>query len=108
MEAQYRAAAEASDSWRRRAEWALRKDDEDLAREALKRRKTYEVCSSPLAGWAWPACDACWIARTCREPPTKQHYLRGWQERSSLYAVELYCMCRIVLQSCDVVTPEVL
>ena len=49
MEAQYRAAADASDNWRQRAEWALRKDDEDLAREALKRRKTCEVRVPVLA-----------------------------------------------------------
>ena len=43
MEERYGAAQAASDEWRRRAEWALRKGDEDLAREALKRRKTFEV-----------------------------------------------------------------
>jgi phage shock protein A len=44
MEARFRAAQAAADNWKRRAEWALRRGDEDLAREALKRRKTYEVC----------------------------------------------------------------
>ncbi len=43
MEQRYAAAQAASDEWRRRAEWALRKGDEDLAREALKRRKAFEV-----------------------------------------------------------------
>ena len=43
MEQRYAAAQAASDEWKRRAEWALRKGDEDLAREALKRRKTFEV-----------------------------------------------------------------
>ena len=43
MEQRWRAAQAAADDWKRRAEWALRKGDEDLAREALKRRKTYEV-----------------------------------------------------------------
>ena len=43
MEARLRAAQAASDDWKRRAEWALRRGDEDLAREALQRRKTYEV-----------------------------------------------------------------
>lgn len=43
MEQRYAAAQAASDEWRGRAEWALRKGDEDLAREALKRRKTFEV-----------------------------------------------------------------
>lgn len=56
MEARYVSAQAASDEWRRRAEWALRKGDEDLAREALKRRKTFEVAhsrhasQSPLRG----------------------------------------------------------
>ena len=44
MEERYGAAQAASDEWRRRAEWALRRGDEDLAREALKRRRTFEVC----------------------------------------------------------------
>ena len=43
MEERYGAAQAASDEWRRRAQWALRKGDEDLAREALRRRKTFEV-----------------------------------------------------------------
>ena len=43
MENRYASAQAASDEWKRRAEWALRKGDEDLAREALKRRKTFEV-----------------------------------------------------------------
>ena len=43
MEERYRSAQTAADDWKRRAEWALRKGDEDLAREALKRRKTFEV-----------------------------------------------------------------
>ena len=48
MEERYGAAQAASDEWRRRAEWALRKGDEDLAREALRRRKTFEVrCMIP-------------------------------------------------------------
>jgi len=37
-----------SADWKRRAEWALRKGDEDLAREALLRRKTFEVASPAL------------------------------------------------------------
>ena len=47
MEDRYRAAQTAVDDWKRRAEWALRKGDEDLAREALKRRKTFEVRPVP-------------------------------------------------------------
>ena len=47
MEERYGAAQAASDEWRRRAEWALRKGAEDLAREALKRRKTFEVRCLP-------------------------------------------------------------
>ncbi len=33
------------DEWYRRAELALAKGDDDLAREALKRRKAYAVCT---------------------------------------------------------------
>lgn len=48
MEEKYRAAQSTADDWMRRAKWALEKGDEDLAREALKRRKTFEVRSQ------WP------------------------------------------------------
>ncbi len=47
METRFASAQAASDEWKRRAEWALRKGDEDLAREALKRRKTFEVLHPP-------------------------------------------------------------
>ena len=47
METRYASAQAASDEWKRRAEWALRKGDEDLAREALKRRKTFQVPHLP-------------------------------------------------------------
>ncbi|XP_030472302.1 membrane-associated protein VIPP1, chloroplastic [Syzygium oleosum] len=41
LENKYKAAQQASDEWYRRAQLALSKGDEDLAREALKRRKAY-------------------------------------------------------------------
>ncbi|XP_020599392.1 probable membrane-associated 30 kDa protein, chloroplastic [Phalaenopsis equestris] len=41
MENKYKAAQQASDDWYRRAQLALEKGDENLAREALKRRKSY-------------------------------------------------------------------
>lgn len=41
LENKYKAAQQASDEWYRRAQLALSKGDEDLAREALKRRKSY-------------------------------------------------------------------
>lgn len=48
MEERYSGAQAASDEWQQRAEWALRRGDEDLAREALKRRRTFEVrCMLP-------------------------------------------------------------
>ena len=53
MEARYVSAQAASDEWKRRAEWALRKGDEDLAREALKRRKTFEVPHPCLCSYAY-------------------------------------------------------
>ncbi|GMH13061.1 hypothetical protein Nepgr_014902 [Nepenthes gracilis] len=41
LENKYKAAQQASEDWYRRAQLALGKGDEDLAREALKRRKYY-------------------------------------------------------------------
>ncbi|XP_073031854.1 membrane-associated protein VIPP1, chloroplastic-like [Primulina eburnea] len=41
LENRYKAAQQASEDWYRRAQLALGKGDEDLAREALKRRKSY-------------------------------------------------------------------
>ncbi|EHA8588739.1 membrane-associated 30 kDa protein, chloroplastic [Cocos nucifera] len=43
LENKYKAAQQQSDDWYRRAQLALAKGDEDLAREALKRRKSYAV-----------------------------------------------------------------
>ncbi|RWW21917.1 hypothetical protein BHE74_00023533 [Ensete ventricosum] len=43
LENRYKAAQQASDEWYRKAQLALAKGDEDLAREALKRRKSYAV-----------------------------------------------------------------
>ncbi|XP_051134256.1 membrane-associated 30 kDa protein, chloroplastic [Andrographis paniculata] len=41
LENKYKASQQASEDWYRRAQLALGKGDEDLAREALKRRKSY-------------------------------------------------------------------
>ncbi|GJY57869.1 probable membrane-associated 30 kDa protein, chloroplastic [Tanacetum coccineum] len=41
LENKYKAAEQASEDWYKRAQLALSKGDETLAREALKRRKTY-------------------------------------------------------------------
>ncbi|KAK7295204.1 hypothetical protein RJT34_18109 [Clitoria ternatea] len=41
LESKYKAVQKASDDWYRRAHLALQKGDEDLAREAFKRRKSY-------------------------------------------------------------------
>ncbi|PKA61563.1 putative membrane-associated 30 kDa protein, chloroplastic [Apostasia shenzhenica] len=43
LENKYKAAEQASNDWYRRAQLALEKGDENLAREALKRRKSYAV-----------------------------------------------------------------
>ncbi|XP_038970395.1 probable membrane-associated 30 kDa protein, chloroplastic [Phoenix dactylifera] len=48
LENKYRATQQASDDWYRRAQLALEKGDEDLAREALKRRKSYADNASSL------------------------------------------------------------
>ncbi|KAJ7980654.1 membrane-associated 30 kDa protein, chloroplastic-like [Quillaja saponaria] len=41
LENKYKSAEQASEDWYRKAQFALQKGDEDLAREALKRRKSY-------------------------------------------------------------------
>ncbi|CAL9749812.1 unnamed protein product [Musa acuminata subsp. burmannicoides] len=48
LENKYKAAQLASDEWYRKAQLALAKGDEDLAREALKRRKSYADNASSL------------------------------------------------------------
>ncbi|URD74086.1 Membrane-associated 30 kDa protein [Musa troglodytarum] len=48
LENKYKAAQQASDEWYRKAQLALAKGDEDLAREALKRRKSYADNASSL------------------------------------------------------------
>ncbi|KAJ9701649.1 hypothetical protein PVL29_006844 [Vitis rotundifolia] len=48
LENKYKAAQQASEDWYRKAQFALEKGDEDLAREALKRRKSYADNSSAL------------------------------------------------------------
>lgn len=48
LENKYKAAVQASDDWYRRAQLALGKGEEDLAREALKRRKSYADNASSL------------------------------------------------------------
>lgn len=48
LENKYKAASQASEDWYRRAQLALEKGDESLAREALKRRKSYADNASSL------------------------------------------------------------
>ncbi|XP_042451892.1 probable membrane-associated 30 kDa protein, chloroplastic isoform X1 [Zingiber officinale] len=48
LENKYKATQQASDEWYRKAQLALGKGDEDLAREALKRRKSYADNASSL------------------------------------------------------------
>lgn len=48
LENKYKSAEQASSDWYRRAQLALGKGDEDLAREALKRRKSYADNASAL------------------------------------------------------------
>ena len=43
MQERQRSAASTAGDWQRRAEMALRAGDEDLARAALTRRKSYQV-----------------------------------------------------------------
>ncbi|GAA0166976.1 hypothetical protein Leryth_007701 [Lithospermum erythrorhizon] len=48
LENKYKSAEQASEDWYRRAQLALGKGDDDLAREALKRRKAYADSASSL------------------------------------------------------------
>ncbi|RVW88510.1 Membrane-associated 30 kDa protein, chloroplastic [Vitis vinifera] len=48
LENKYKAAQQASEDWYRKAQFALEKGDEDLAWEALKRRKSYADNASAL------------------------------------------------------------
>jgi len=46
LEAKFNQAKDTSDQWYRRAQLALEKGDDGLAREALSRRKGYDVSQS--------------------------------------------------------------
>ncbi|XP_020219190.1 membrane-associated protein VIPP1, chloroplastic isoform X2 [Cajanus cajan] len=48
LEGKYKSVQKASDDWYRRAQLALQKEDEELAREALKRRKSYAENATAL------------------------------------------------------------
>ncbi|KAK0608786.1 hypothetical protein LWI29_035996 [Acer saccharum] len=48
LENKYKAAQQSSEDWYRKAQLALQKGEEDLAREALKRRKSYADNASAL------------------------------------------------------------
>lgn len=50
MEAKYEQAQKTADEWYRRAELALSKNDEELAREALSRRKAFQDNANMLRG----------------------------------------------------------
>ena len=96
MEQRYRAAQTAADDWKRRAEWALKRGDEDLAREALKRRKTYEArrkphccCSTgtpPAAALLGPPC-CCLLENTllllARAQSSRSPWSVGWHMQGS-------------------------
>ena len=48
MQAKYNASQATADEWLRRAELAVKKGQDELAREALMRRKTYETAAQAL------------------------------------------------------------
>ncbi len=50
LENKYKQASQTADEWYRRAQLALQKGDEDLAKEALKRRKAYAEDAKSLEG----------------------------------------------------------
>ena len=52
LEAKYNEAARGADDWARRAELAVRSNNDDLAREALRRKKAFAVrpsCAKPVS-----------------------------------------------------------
>lgn len=57
LEAKAKQAQTTADDWLRRAELAVAKGEDELAREALKRRKTYQAGSSAMK--LAPATVAC-------------------------------------------------
>lgn len=48
MSTKFAAAQSTADEWLRRAELAVRKGQDELAREALMRRKTYDQAAASL------------------------------------------------------------
>jgi phage shock protein A len=48
MATKFQAAQNTSDEWLRRAELAVRKGQDELAREALMRRKTFDTAAASL------------------------------------------------------------
>jgi phage shock protein A len=64
MAAKFAAAQATSDEWLRRAELAVRKGQDELAREALLRRKTFDTAANSLKARAcarWRAGCAVWL-----------------------------------------------
>lgn len=59
LEAKYSQAKDTSDQWYRRAQLALEKGDEGLAREALSRRKGYDVRVPDLHYCSARTCISC-------------------------------------------------
>ena len=54
LEAKYNEAARGADDWARRAELAVRSNNDDLAREALRRKKAFSVRPAAQAPSGWP------------------------------------------------------
>ncbi|GER28268.1 membrane-associated 30 kDa protein [Striga asiatica] len=67
LENKYKAAQQASEDWYRRAQLALGKGDEDLAREALKRRKSFasDEVNSTLDGCSLKQFTASSVSEAC-------------------------------------------
>lgn len=57
------------DEWYRRAELALNKGDDDLAREALKRRKAYAVSLQLILLLRMPSCTYRSVVSMCFAAP---------------------------------------
>ena len=84
LESKYNEAARGADDWGRRAELAVRSNNDDLAREALRRKKAFAVWLPPHAPCCGPAASCC--------------QLRGIQAHSQLPAALRHAISQLVVQ----------
>ncbi len=74
LEAKYNEAARGADDWGRRAELAVRSNNDDLAREALRRKKAFAVRPASMSP---VCCDRSGIsALPCERAARQTLYIR--------------------------------